>query len=72
MTDMTDDHIRLWILNDTPLYAEAREFGKGGDKEMYEQLPRFIEAHRERLVKYIQSKHSTLPWLTESGVFSEL
>lgn len=53
---MDNEQIRQWILSDPGLYAEAREFGKGGDDEMYAALPKFIKQNRKRLVDYIKQR----------------
>lgn len=58
---MEYDKIRGWILGDEYLYLRAREFGKGGDDEMYANLPEFIEKHKKELVEYIEAAENGKP-----------
>jgi len=58
---MDDKGIRQWILSDEALYHEAREFGGGGDDEMYAKLPEFIEKNRKRLQQYISDRLNEKP-----------
>lgn len=50
---LTDQQIRSWILSDEYLYLKAREFGGGGDDEMYEKIYEFIKKNRKMLVAHI-------------------
>jgi len=52
-TKLTDSQIRGWILSDEQLYLQAREFGGGGDDEMYEKIYEFIKKNRKMLVNHI-------------------
>jgi hypothetical protein len=56
-----DNGIRQWILSDAVLYQEARDYGGGGDDEMYEKLPEFIRKNRSRLTKYIRERLNEKP-----------
>lgn len=53
---ITDETLRQWILSDAGLYAEAREFGGGGDDEMYDAMPTFIDQNRKRLARYVAAR----------------
>ena len=53
---VTDEQIRQWILADAGLYAQAREFGGGGDDDMYAAMPRFIDANRAKLTEHIRAR----------------
>jgi hypothetical protein len=56
MKNLDDQGIRQWILADPGLYQEAREYGGGGDDEMYDKIYDFIAANRERLLEYINGR----------------
>jgi hypothetical protein len=51
-----DKQLRGWILADEALYNEAREYGGGGDDEMYDKIYDFIDANRQRLTDYINTR----------------
>jgi hypothetical protein len=58
---LDDNGIRQWILSDVGLYQEARDFGGGGDDEMYAKLPEFIKKNRKRLKQYINDRLNEKP-----------
>ena len=53
---MTDQQLRDWILADEGLYLTAREFGGGGDEEMYDRIYEFIEQNRDLIEHHIRTR----------------
>lgn len=42
-------NLRSFVLSDESLYLQAREYGGGGDDEMYEKLDDFCRKHRKTI-----------------------
>jgi hypothetical protein len=46
-----EDYVKLrqWVLNTPTMLEHAKRFGQGGDEEMHDKLPEFIEKYRMQL-----------------------
>jgi hypothetical protein len=51
--------LRQFVLNDPVLSGHARAFGKGGDEEMHDKLPEFVELYRDNLQEDYARKNPT-------------